>query len=830
MSVHEEHKRLRALLQRLGSTYSYTEDLLSDADRVYQPVRIVISSTPAAPRQPRAVSEPKADAVPAAPAGPSALAFATQAQPNAPLADFRPAPIATPPEPAADMPFVPPSMLKLSGPVPVPELTAAELLIEELEDRGHRVMSRNGKVLISNSSKLTDDDRQRVRALYDDVLKHALPVPQPQTSSMLTFLGNDVPVDAGRTDWRPPTPPSLAGIDSIELDTETTGLRWWAGDLPIGISIRLPDGRSYYLPWGHAGGNLDEAVVKEWARRELRGKHLTGANIKFDIHMLRAWGVDLEEQGCTVGDVQIYAALLDDNRKKFNLDLLSRDFLNREKLDAAARSLLHDLDKTRMASYHAGEVAPYAEMDVILTGDLKQVMLPMLRAQNLQKVQLLEESVIFPVCEMEKNGAPIDVELLNRWVKESETELSSCLWEIHRQTGMSINPDASADLERLFHHLKIPVVYLKKTGAPSFTDAIMKRIDNPIIKLVRRAAKISDLRSRYLIKYQRTVGADGILRYALHQTRYQRDDGVEGGVGPGRFSSSELADGVGCNIQQVMKITKQRKTFGYHEDDDTHDDEIRLIRKLVIPDQSAVGEEYRGRVQWLCADLMQVEYRLFAHYAENPRVIEEYKRNPLASFHVMLHEMVREEQPDIVYDEQKNLNFAVIYGAKMVKQAVMLGFITEQEAEEIRDNKDWDSPKLARMATISRIYNKTLPEAAPLLDKASKLAQDRGFVMTYLGRRSRFDIDHRYHKALNNVLQGGGADYNKVKLVEVHKERKTTGFLMRFSVHDELDGDAREPDTLKKVESILNHQSWPDLKIPLLWEIGVGPNWAEAKG
>lgn len=824
MSVHEEHRRLREFLRRLGSTYSYTEDLMSDAGRVYQPVRITVSSVPAAPKAPRPAAErsPAVEAdVPPAVQGPSALAFAMQAQPDAPLADFRPAPIATPPAPAADMPFVPPAPPQPAGPVPVPELTPAELLIEDLEGRGHRVMSRNGKVLISNSSKLTDDDRQRVRAIYDEVLKHAWPVPEPKPSSMLTFLGNDVP--PAPIDWKPPTPPSLSGIDSIELDTETTGFRWWENDRPLGISIRLPDGRTYYLPWGHTGGNLDEEVVKEWARRELRGKHITGANLKFDIHMLRAWGIDLEEQGCTVGDVQIYAALLDDNRKKFNLDLLSRDFLNRQKTG-------EELDKSRMASYHAGEVASYAEMDVTLTGELKQVMLPLLRAENLTQVQKLEEAVIFPVCEMEKNGVPIDVELLSRWVKESEAEFSSCLWEIHRETGMSINPDASADLERLFNYLKIPVVYLKKTGAPSFTDAILKRIDHPIVKLVRRATKISDLRSRYLLKYQRTIGADGILRYALHQTRYQRDDGVEGGVGPGRFSSSELADGVGCNIQQVMKITKQRKAFGYAEDDAAHDDEIRLIRKLMIPDQNAVGSEYRGRVQWLCADLMQVEYRLFGHYAENPRVIAEYKRNPLASFHVMVHEMVREYQPDINYDEQKNLNFAVIYGAKMVKQAVMLGFITDQEAEEIRDNKDWDSPKLARMAAISRIYNKTLPEAAPLLEKASKLAEDRGFVMTYLGRRSRFNIDHRYHKALNNVLQGGGADYNKVKIVEVHKERKTTGFLMRITVHDELDGDAREPDTLQKVEKILNRQSWPDLKIPLLWEIGVGPNWAEAKG
>ena len=81
---------------------------------------------------------------------------------------------------------------------------------------------------------------------------------------------------------------------------------------------------------------------------------------------------------------------------------------------------------------------------------------------------------------------------------------------------------------------------------------------------------------------------------------------------------------------------------------------------------------------------------------------------------------------------------------------------------------------------------------------------------------------------MNNLLQGGSADYMKEKLVEIHRERKNTGFLLRFSVHDEIDGDAREPETLTKVQAILDRQSWPELKVPLLWDIGLGSSWASA--
>ena len=110
--------------------------------------------------------------------------------------------------------------------------------------------------------------------------------------------------------WEPVSPPCLDGVNCLAFDCETDGLKWWDGDRPIGCAITLPEGHNpkgitaIYLPWGHhGGGNLDEATVKRWAQRELRGKHLTGLNIRFDIHHFREWGVDLEAQGCTFSDV-----------------------------------------------------------------------------------------------------------------------------------------------------------------------------------------------------------------------------------------------------------------------------------------------------------------------------------------------------------------------------------------------------------------------------------------------------------------------------------------------------------------------------------------------
>lgn len=641
-----------------------------------------------------------------------------------------------------------------------------------------------------------------------------------------------------RGPWQPEAPPALDGVTEIELDVETTGLRWWDGDRPIGIAIRYGDKRQY-LPWGHAGGNLDEETVRRWARSELRGKHITNLNTRFDLHMLYAWGVDLESQGCTVSDVGHYAALLDDHRQTFSLENISQDYLGVGKFGK-------DLDKTQMASYHAGEVADYAMQDVELVGQLKQIMLPRLQEQDLMRVKELEDKIIWVVCEMERNGAKIDVELLHKWLKLSEQEYLRCLWEIYRETQIKFEP-TTAGWEKLFRYERIPITdYTEPTeahpqGQPSFTDEVLKRIDNRLVNLGRRSQRLKSLSSKYLQKYANNVDSNGIIRYALHQLRADKDpDAPRGAAGTvsGRFSSSEIVSGFGVNIQQVMKVAKQRVAFGYDEEDETHDEEIFIVRQLHIP----------GEGGFLSADAKQIEYRLFADKAKNPKVLAAYKENPDLSFHKFMHATLK-PFANLIYRQQKDLNFAKIYAAGLAKLALMLGYISSFEYASLQKKYNGkvprDEPSLRRALDVEKIYAREIPEVSVLIRKASHLAMPecdpeycnkkdelhkrfphRGYVRTITGRRSRFPNGNRIHKALNAVIQGTAADIMKQKLVELHENRKDTGLLLRFTVHDEVDGDARSPETSTKVKKILDLQSF-QTTIPILWDVEVGKNWKD---
>jgi DNA polymerase-1 len=269
------------------------------------------------------------------------------------------------------------------------------------------------------------------------------------------------------------------------------------------------------------------------------------------------------------------------------------------------------------------------------------------------------------------------------------------------------------------------------------------------------------------------------------------------------------------SVQQVMAVEKQQAVYG--------DDFI--IRDLFIPPA--------GRY-WLTADAKQIEYRLFAHYARSPKIIAAYRENPDLSFHKHVHELLRVYKPDLQYKALKNLNFAKIYGAGLIKLAAMMEFITETEGDAIRQRCQLDHmpyrkhPALATVLEIDAIYRRELPEVQPLLDAASKMAEQRGYVKTILGRRMRFPEKSRLHKALNGVIQGSAADIMKLKLVELHRERAYTGLTLRFTVHDEVDGDVPDEEAAARVEEVLNRPLDLDLRVPILWDVQCGLSWGRA--
>lgn len=180
-------------------------------------------------------------------------------------------------------------------------------------------------------------------------------------------------------------------------------------------------------------------------------------------------------------------------------------------------------------------------------------------------------------------------------------------------------------------------------------------------------------------------------------------------------------------------------------------------------------------------DLDQVEYRIFAHYAKIPGLIESIKNGydvhaatAALLFGKNVDELIEkvhsgDDEANALRSRAKTINFALIYGVGQDHLAEMLK-CTPTEASEIK----------AR-------YFSTMPEAKMFINTVYQVIKLRGFVKNFYGRRRRLDSDDCY-KAPNALIQGCAADYIKYKVVAIYKylmynQLKT--HLINI-VHDEL--------------------------------------------
>jgi DNA polymerase I-like protein with 3'-5' exonuclease and polymerase domains len=597
-----------------------------------------------------------------------------------------------------------------------------------------------------------------------------------------------------RGTWRPPESlPVIQGrFTRIGFDQETNG-NDKNTSVPCGTSIATPDGKKYYLPKRHlGGGNLDPALVERWAKRELRDITLVGLNIGFDAGCSLNENIDLEAQGCHLHDVAHAAALLNEHRYGgFNLDDIGKEYTGQGKSPCPVEA--KDLHKV-----HSSLAGPYAEDDAMLALRVDEAQQPLLEAEGLGAVMRLEDDLIWANNHMERNGARLDRRKLVQWDREIKQMFGDTVLEIHRQTGMKINPNSPQDLTRIFKHLNLENSLTTASGDQSFTKEILESYDHPIVKKILDARQCSSLRSKYLDKYLKQLGQGDILRYHLYQLRAGEEDY---GTVSGRYSSANV------NIQQVFKAEKQEEMFGGHY----------IIRELFIPDDD---------MDFFAGDASQIEFRLFGHYSGSKKIIGAYREDPWTDFHDVVAKIMGQKR-----SEAKHNNFGKIYGMGRRKTCRRLGLACTCGCP---DDEFWNNDRhqvgcpAIRGNEIIDKYDAEFPEARRLMKATMDLAGRRGWVKTVYGRRARFPDGQRLHAALNRVIQGGAADLFKLKLLRLYRERKTLGIhKLRMPVHDEATGDLLRGGNYRNLLVECFQEQELELKVPILWDIAFGNNWKE---
>jgi len=615
-----------------------------------------------------------------------------------------------------------------------------------------------------------------------------------------------IPLFKPQTEWIPPQDfPDLSQACEIAIDLETKdpnlNVRMGSGSVigvgeVVGISLATEDFCAYYPIAHEGGGNMDRKMVLKWLQDVLNTKSdKIFHNAMYDVCWLRALGLTIKGR---IIDTMIAAALVNENRLRYDLNGCGRDFVGKGKdesaLYAAAKSWGVD-PKAEMYKLPAMYVGAYAERDAQLTLELWQELKKEILHQDIEAIFKMETELFPCLVDMRFLGVRVNQEQAAIEKKTLVEQEKKMLGEVLVSTGIEVQIWAARSIAKVFDKLGLPYDRTVKTEAPSFTKNFLANHPHNVVKCIAKARELNKAHTTFI---------DTILKYSkkgrIHAEINQlRGDG--GGTVTGRFS---------MNNPNLQQIPARNKELGPR------------IRSLFIPEEGCT---------WGCFDYNQQEPRLVVHYAalQNlygvDEVIDAYKAGD-ADFHKIVADMA-----DIPRPQAKTINLGLFYGMGKNKLQAELG-VSKLQAEE-----------------LFKTYHAKVPFVKMLMDAVMRRAQDSGKIRTLLGRLCRFPLwepnqfgihkalphdqallEHGpgikrafTYKALNKLIQGSAADMTKKAMIELHK----AGIIPHVQVHDELDISVKDDKEAKQIVDIM--ESAVELEVPNKVDYETGTNWGNIK-
>ncbi len=572
------------------------------------------------------------------------------------------------------------------------------------------------------------------------------------------------------------------------VDTETTSLDELRAEI-VGISFSVEPGSAAYIPLAHCGPDapaqlpLDQVLarLKPWLEDPACQK--LGQHIKYDRHVFANHGITVRGYA---HDTMLQSYVLEVH-KPHGLASLAERHTGRTGIsyeDLCGKGA----KQIPFAQVAVDKAAAYSCEDSDQTLDVHRVLWPQLAADpRLRAIYELEIACSETLFRIERNGVLIDAQQLASQSHALGQRILQLEQEAYDIAGQPFNLGSPKQLgEIFFDRLGMPVIKKTATGARSTDEEVLEKLaeDYPLPAKLLEHRSLSKLKGTYTDKLSQLADP----RTGRVHTHYAQAVAVTG-----RLSSNDP------NLQNIPIRTPEGR---------------RVREAFVAPP---------GRVIASC-DYSQIELRIMAHISGDAALLRAFHEG--LDVHRATAAEVFGVAVDQVTSEQrryaKTINFGLIYGMSSFGLARSLG-IDNQAAKNYIDR-----------------YFQRYPGVWQYMQDTKAQAKAQGYVETVFGRRLYLpEINSpngprragAERAAINAPMQGTAADLIKKAMVAVQAALDATRpeVLMIMQVHDELVFELPEGDVdWLRAEVPALMAGVAELKVPLLAEVGVGPNWDKA--
>lgn len=579
---------------------------------------------------------------------------------------------------------------------------------------------------------------------------------------------------------------TLSKQKAICFDTETTDLDAHTAEL-VGMSFSYKTGEAFYIPVPEDQKEAQNIANDFKALLENDRILKIGQNIKYDLTILKSYGIELKGQ---MFDTMIAHFLIQPDMRH-NMNVLAETYLNYSPVSIETLIGKKGKGQLSMRAVPIEEITDYAAEDADITLQLHDVFEPMLEETKTKKLFEEIEIPLIPVlADMESEGITLDKNALKEFSHELEKDIAIVEEEIQKLAGTPFNVSSPKQVgDILFEVLQI-IEKPKKTKTGQYAtgeDVLIKLTGkHPIVNKILDYRELVKLKNTYVDTLPLLVNP----KTGRIHTSYNQVVAVTG-----RLSSDNP------NLQNIPIRTERgreiRKAFITRNDD------------FVL----------------LSADYSQVELRIIAELSKDEGMIDAFKsgQDIHRATAAKVYNVSLEEVTSDMRRNAKMVNFGIIYGISAFGLSERLN-IPRKEAAAIIEN-----------------YFAKYPRIKQYMDESIAKAKQKGYVETIMNRRRYLrDINSSNHtvrgfaerNAINAPIQGSAADMIKIAMINIHKDFKEHNFKskMLLQVHDELVFDIYKPE-MDQVRQIIEYRmktAIDTLTIPIEVEVGTGKNWLEA--